>query len=120
MKALFIVLALAYSAEAKSIPQVAQIQTRIQADSTQWKEYAGKYKGVEGAFESFIVTIEDGKLMAEAIGQGKGELLASPNAADTFTVPGYEATIVFVRDADKKVIKYQMSVQGQQFEGDKL
>lgn len=92
----------------------------VQADSTQWKEYIGKYKGVEGSFESFIVTIENGKLMGEATGQGKGELVADTKQTDVFTVPGYDATVTFVRDDAKKVIKYKLSVQGQEFEGEKL
>ena len=90
-----------------------------QADSLVWKDYVGKYKGIEGFFENLIVSVEDDKLMGEATGQGKGQLVADTKA-DTFNVPGYDAIIIFIRDADHKVIKYRMQVQGQEFEGEKI
>ena len=116
---LALLLAGAWASEAKSLPSPLPVAA-VRADSTLWKDYVGKYKGVEGSFDSFIVTIENGKLMGEATGQGKGELVADQKQTDVFNVPGYDATVTFVRDDAKKVIKYKLAVQGQEFEGEKL
>lgn len=109
-------LTLGIQAQASTLPKPTVI---AQADSIVWKDYIGKYKGAEGAFEHLIISVEEDKLMGEATGQGKGQLVADTKA-DTFNVPGYNTTIMFIRDADHKVIKYRMLVQGREFEGEKI
>ncbi|MFT4030966.1 MAG: hypothetical protein QM669_00960 [Siphonobacter sp.] len=109
-----ILVILLISSAAKATPPL------ILADSTTWQDYVGKYEGSAGVFESLIITIENGQLMADAIGQGKGQLVEDANQADTFQAPEYDATVQFFRDDSKRVIRYRLSVQGQIFEGKKL
>lgn len=89
------------------------------ADTTLYKDYVGKYAMKDAPFQTVVVTLEGGKLMGEAVDQGKGELVPDEKTADQFSVPGYEALVVFNRDADRKVKKVLLTVQGQTFEGEK-
>ncbi len=91
----------------------------VRADTTLYKDYVGKYTMKDAGFETILVTIENGKLMGEAVGQGKGELVADEKVADQFAVPGYDAVITFTRGADTKVAKVALAIQGQTFEGEK-
>lgn len=91
----------------------------IRADTSLYKAYVGKYAMKDAPFQTVIVTIEDGKLMGEAVDQGKGELVPDEKTADQFSVPGYDALVVFNRDADNKVKKVLLTVQGQTYEGEK-
>jgi len=91
----------------------------VRADTTLYKDYVGRYAMKDAPFQTVIVTIEGGKLMGEAVDQGKGELVSDEKTADQFSVPGYDALVVFNRDADKKVKKVLLTVQGQTFEGEK-
>jgi hypothetical protein len=100
--------------------QFATVQAiRTPADTTLYKDYVGKYAMKDAPFQTVIVTIENGKLMGEAVDQGKGELVADDKVADQFSVPGYDAIVAFVRGADRKVTKVNLTVQGQTFEGEK-
>lgn len=101
------------------LPPAPPRSAGIRADTTLYKEYVGKYAMKDAPFQTVVVTIEGGKLMGEAVDQGKGELVPDEKTADRFSVPGYDALVVFNRDADKKVKKVLLTVQGQTFEGEK-
>lgn len=95
------------------------VPTAAAIDTTLYKDYVGQYAMKDAPFQTVVVTIESGKLMGEAVDQGKGELVPDEKTADQFSVPNYEALVVFNRDADKKVKKMRLTVQGQTFEGEK-
>jgi hypothetical protein len=93
-------------------------QTTTTVDTLAYKEYVGKYKVKEGPIEDLIVTIQNGKLMGEAVGQGSAELLATKEP-DIFDVVGYDGKLVFIRNENKVVMRIKLSVQGQTMEGEK-
>lgn len=103
-----------------SLESIASAPTEITADSTLLKEYVGKFKVASNLFEEVIVTFENGKLMAEAVGQGKTELIPDEKTPDNFEVQGYDGSVLFSRDAARKVIRFKMSVSGQEFEGERV
>lgn len=116
----FAVLALAILVStAASAAPTPKIPAAVRADTTLYKDYVGTYAMKDAPFQTVVVTIEGGKLMGEAVDQGKGELVPDEKTADQFAVPGYEALVVFSRDADKKVKKVLLTVQGQTYEGEK-
>jgi Domain of unknown function (DUF3471) len=96
----------------------AQTLPSSTTDTLSYKEYVGKYKLKDAPIEDLIVTIQNGKLMGEAVGQGSAQLLAT-NQADVFDVVGYDGKLVFIRDENKVVTKLKLSVQGQTMEGEK-
>lgn len=75
--------------------------------------YAGDYPLMPG----FVLTVRarDGKLHAQATGQGEFPLDAS--AADTFEAAAYGIEIVFKRDADGDVISLDLHQGGQVLSG---
>lgn len=66
------------------------------------KNYLGEYTVEEGPFSTIKVTLENGKLMGEAVGQGYSEL-GSSDEVDVFNVIDYDGEITFLRD-DKKIV----------------
>lgn len=108
------------SLDVTAAPQPApNFPVAAQADTALYRQYVGKYAMRDAPFQTVIVTLEGGKLMGEAVDQGKGELVPDEKNADQFSVPGYDALVVFNRDADKTVKKVLLTVQGQTFEGEK-
>ncbi len=92
--------------------------TTVAVDTLALKEYVGKYKVKDAPIEDLIVTLQNGKLMGEAVGQGTAQL--APTAeADIFDVVGYDGKLVFIRNENKIVTKLKLSVQGQTMEGEK-
>lgn len=92
--------------------------TTTTVDTLAYKEYVGKYKVKEGPIEDLIVTIQNGKLMGEAVGQGSAQLLATKDP-DIFDVVGYDGKLEFIRNENRAVIKLKLSVQGTSMEGEK-
>ena len=79
-------------------------------------DYAGKYKMTGLPFPYIEVSVQDGKLMMKA-GDNNGEI--SPTAeADKFDAGG-KATLLFIRDEKKRIVKLQMEAMGFKFQGDK-
>lgn len=92
--------------------------TTAATDTVAAKAYVGKYKVKEGPFEELIVSIQNGKLFGEAVGQGSA-VLAPTKEADIFEVVGYDGKIEFVRNDAKVVVKAKLSIQGNVIESEK-
>ncbi|WP_394994887.1 hypothetical protein [Emticicia sp.] len=87
-------------------------------DTLVLKEYVGKYKLKDSPIEDLIVTIQGGKLMGEAVGQGSAQL--APTAEiDIYEVVGYGGKVEFIRNEMKSIVKIKLSVQGATMEGEK-
>jgi hypothetical protein len=96
----------------------ASAQTTAPAlDSTTVKEFLGKYD--TGGMGHIIVSWEQNKMIGTLEGQGSAPLVPT-STVDVFSIEGYDGTATFTRDADKKVIKVTLSVQGQTIEAAKL
>ena len=79
-------------------------------------DYVGKYKMSNLPFPYIEVSVQDGKLFMKAGEQGGP--VSQMDEADKFDADG-KATLLFVRDAGKKVVKLQMEASGFKFEGTK-
>jgi hypothetical protein len=88
----------------------------VAVDTMVLKAYVGVYKSEMGAIK---VWIEESKLFGELEGQGKGELRLT-DKEDVLTVEGMEASVSFIRNDDKKIVKLKINAQGQVIEGDKI
>lgn len=87
------------------------------AEAADLNEYAGKYKFEGLPFEFITVSVKDGKLMINT-GTDEGELTPVKDATDKYDAGG-QATLTFVRDANKKVSGLTLEAQGFSFEGKK-
>lgn len=92
--------------------------TVASVDTLVLKEYVGKYKLKDAPIEDLIVTLQGGKLMGEAVGQGSAQL-APTTQADIYDVVGYDGKVEFIRNESKVVIKIKLSLQGNSMEGEK-
>ncbi len=106
------VFALNFDVSAQTASAVAPIDTVVA------KEYVGKYKVKDAPIEDLIVTIQGGKLMGEAVGQGSAEL-APTKEIDIFEVVGYGGMVEFVRNESKLITKIKLTIQGSTMEGEK-
>ncbi|WP_337043704.1 hypothetical protein [Emticicia sp. 17c] len=119
MKRLLPLLFIGFFALTFEVSAQTQASTTIALDTVAAKSYVGKYKMKDSPFEEIIVTIQGGKLMGEAVGQGSAEL-APTKEIDVFLVTGYDGKVEFVRDdTTKAVSKIKLSMQGAVMEGDK-
>ena len=87
-------------------------------DTLVLKEYVGKYKLKDAPIEDLIVTIQDGKLVGEAVGQGTAQL-APTKDADIYDVIGYDGKVEFIRNESRIIVRLKLSVQGAIMEGEK-
>ncbi|WP_435354362.1 DUF3471 domain-containing protein [Emticicia sp. SJ17W-69] len=87
-------------------------------DTLVLKQYVGKYKLKDAPIEDLIVTLQDGKLMGEAVGQGSAQL-APTTQTDIYDVVGYDGKVEFIRNESKIVVKIKLSIQGNSMEGEK-
>ncbi|GAB3519206.1 hypothetical protein [Emticicia fontis] len=117
MKKLFVLLFIGLFACTFEVSAQAA-STTMALDTVAAKSYVGKYKMKDSPFEEIIVTLKDGKLNGEAVGQGSAEL-APTKDADVFEVVGYDGKIEFVRNETKMVTKVKLTMQGSTMEGDK-
>lgn len=116
-----IVLLLAFGLFAFSFEVAAQTTSTTTAapvDTLVLKQYVGKYKLKDAPIEDLIVTLQDGKLMGEAVGQGSAQL-APTTQADIYDVVGYDGKVEFIRNESKIVVKIKLSIQGNSMEGEK-
>ncbi len=96
-------LALGYSAKAQ--------------DTDTLKQYVGKFNFPEGSIvPSVSVTAENGKLSFSSI-QGTGSL--EKLGVDSFSIPEYQGTCKFVRNAEQKVTGVVIDVMNYHLEGTK-
>lgn len=77
-------------------------------------DYAGKYNMTGLPFPFIEINAKDGKLMINAGGQ-TGEIKPTPEQ-DKYDADG-KATLLFIRDEKKKVIKVKMEAMGFSFDG---
>ncbi|MES1225894.1 MAG: DUF3471 domain-containing protein, partial [Bacteroidota bacterium] len=77
-------------------------------------DYTGKYKMTGLPFPYIDVSVQDGKLYMKAGEQGGA--VTPMNEADKFDADG-KATLLFIRDEKKKVIKLQMEAMNFKFDG---
>lgn len=82
-------------------------------DSVLVKDYVGKF---DAGIGTITITWDKSKLNCEVEGKGSAEIIAS-STPDVLTIVGYNGTISFIRDDQKKVNKVIIEVQGQTFEG---
>ena len=94
------------------------IGTSIKAqDTLALNEYTGKFIFPEGSIVSYVaVTAEKGKLSFSS-SQGTGTL--EKVAEDSFSIPEYQGTGKYIRNADKKVTGVVIDVMGYHMEGTK-
>jgi len=94
------------------------IATSIQAqDTLALKEYTGKFIFPEGSIVAYVaVTVEKGKLSFSS-SQGTGTL--EKIAEDSFSIPEYQGTGKYIRNADKKITGVVIDVMGYHMVGTK-
>lgn len=118
MKKLFVLLFIGLVACTFEVSAQTTASTTIALDTVAAKNYVGKYKMKDSPFEEIIVTLKDGKLTGEAVGQGSAPL-APTKDVDVFEVVGYDGKLEFVRDDSKTVKKLKLTMQGSTMEGEK-
>jgi len=79
-------------------------------------DYVGKYKMTNLPFPYIEVSVQDGKLYMKAGEQGG--TVTPMNEPDKFDADG-KATLLFIRDEKKKVVKLQMEAMSFKFYGEK-
>ena len=79
-------------------------------------EYTGSFKFSAAPFEKIIITLEDGVLVADAEGVGKGEISAT-DVKDEFSEPNNQALLKFIRDANGNITKLEVNAQGMSLSG---
>ena len=104
---------------AQTTSTTATTTMSVVVDTTTYRDYVGKYTMTGASFETVIITVENGKLVGEAVGVGKSELVADEKTLDTYKAPEHDVTLVFAREDDKQVKKLKFMVQGQEFTGEK-
>jgi hypothetical protein len=108
-----------FTIETQAQTAVAEKPAAVAAvvDTMVFKPYIGSYKSEMGQIK---VWLEDSKLIGELEGQGKGELRLT-DKADVLSIEGMdEASVTFIRNDEKKVVKVKINAQGQVIEGDKV
>jgi CubicO group peptidase (beta-lactamase class C family) len=88
----------------------------VVADASLYDAYAGRYE----LAPDFVVTItnEGGRLMAQAPGRPKLELL--PESEVEFFIKEYDAQVMFVWDGSGRVIRAVISLNGRETEAGKI
>lgn len=85
------------------------------------KEYTGEYiiKG-EAPFSKYKITLVNNDLFGEADEYGANKLLKQKEADTFLSTSSYGSTIIFIRNADKKVIGLKIILQGNELSADKI
>ena len=94
----------AQSASTASTPGMA-VSGVVAPDTSQLKQYVGNYTVATGDVKEIIVTLEQGKLVGEAVGLGQSTLQPDADQRDAFIVPdpngGSDVVRVISRDRKK-------------------
>jgi hypothetical protein len=107
------------SVQAKSITN-SNASKNLVADSAKLIPYFGNYKfKTNELVESVVINFEKGKLICVANDGNNYTLEEVVDKADNFIISTIAAEVVFVRDANKKVIGLKLNVQGQELTADK-
>lgn len=103
-------------AAASCLAGAGTVNIVLVADPVDLNQYVGKYKFEGLPFEFITVAVKEGKL---TVNTGSEEGILSPlKDADSFDAAG-QATLKFIRDANKKVTRVTLQAQGFDFEGKK-
>lgn len=81
-------------------------------------QYLGTFTFDAAPFSELIVTMKDGKLHGNAVGQGEAAMLKTATA-DEFEIEGYDGTATFTRNAEGKISGVSLMIQGSEMNGKK-
>jgi hypothetical protein len=113
------VLSLGYASQAKT-PNLISQYVQIKADTTAMVEFKGKYKFKENPMvQNVTVGIDKDKLVADPGDGNVYNLNINKEKADTYSIEELGATVLFVRDTNKKIIGMKVDVQGSELVADK-
>jgi hypothetical protein len=116
---LLIIFSIGYASQAKTPTSISQ-NVQIQADTTAMVEFKGKYKFKENPMvQNVTVRIEKDKLVADPGDGNVYDLNKDKDKADTFAIEELGATVLFVRDTNKKITGMKVEVQGSELVADK-
>jgi hypothetical protein len=117
--AILAVLSIGYASQAKTPNRISQ-NAQIQADTAAMVEFKGKYKFKENPMvQNVTVRIEKDKLVADPGDGNVYDLSRDKEKADTFVIEELGATVVFVRDTNKKITGMKVEVQGSELVADR-
>jgi hypothetical protein len=117
MKKLIITLCLGIFACCFNASAQSGVSAQSSVDTTFYKDFVGKYKFKDAPIEEVMVSISNGKLYGEAVGQGAAELKPTTEL-DIFEVVGFDGKVKFVRNGSM-VEKVELTIQGQTLIGEK-
>ncbi len=105
-----------YSSKATSFRNTPTVHSISQP--VDLEEYAGKYTFTTSGspISSFVITVKDGDLYGEADSYGANKLLKQAEEDKFVSTSSYGSTIIFTRDATKKVNGLQLIIQGNTLE----
>jgi hypothetical protein len=116
---LLIIFSIGFASQAKMPTSISQ-NTQIQSDTTAMVEFKGNYKFKENPLvQNVTVRIEKDKLVADPSDGNVYNLSKDKEKADTFAIEELGATVLFVRDNNKKIIGMKVEVQGSELVADK-
>ncbi len=79
------------------------------------EQFAAKYKfATTSAITDLIISIENGQLIANS---SLGLSSIDKKTADVFTIPKYNATATFIRNAAKEITSVKIEIKGTVYEG---
>ncbi|MCB0079510.1 MAG: DUF3471 domain-containing protein, partial [Caldilineaceae bacterium] len=99
----------------KSDQPLPPIAAAIEIDPALYDQYVGDYQ--LGPGPALTISVEDGKLFAQATGEAAMELAAA--AEDSFFLPGLDVQIEFTRNAEGAVTSLVLQQSGQTVTGEK-
>ncbi|KAA5544876.1 DUF3471 domain-containing protein [Adhaeribacter rhizoryzae] len=103
-------------AATSEVPNAKSANIMVVADPVDLNHYVGKYKFEGLPFEFITIAVKEGKL---TVNTGSEEGILTPlKDADSFDAAG-QATLKFIRNAEKKVTGVTLQAQGFDFEGKK-
>jgi hypothetical protein len=116
---LLIIFSIGFAPQAKT-PALTSQNTQIQADTTAMVEFKGKYKFKENPMvQNVTVGIDKDKLVADPGDGNVYNLIKDKDKPDTFAIEELGATVLFVRDTNKKITGMKVEVQGSELVADK-
>ncbi len=86
-----------------------------QAQTDSLQQYTGKFSFPEGSIVSYVTISVDGAKLVFSSDKGSGSL--EKVATDSFSIPEYQGTGKFVRNADKVITSVVIDVMGYHLEG---
>jgi hypothetical protein len=90
----------------------------VEKEAASMDQYLGTFTFDSAPFGELVVTMKDGKLHGNAVGQGEAAM-NSTDTADEFEIEGYDGTATYVRDAEGKISGISLFIQGSEMSGKK-